>query len=157
MLTIQKMNQGSGDATMSPAFSQGLFEAVMRLQREVLRFHARFDFGELSRLHLGALGILSRADSLPVSEVAAKLSMSRPQMTALTGKLVERGLVERGGDPSDRRVITLSLTREGRAVLQKGMDAAHREAAARLAVLSDADRAALAGAVRTLQNILSKL
>jgi DNA-binding MarR family transcriptional regulator len=157
MLTIQKRNQKSGDATALPSFSQDLFEAVMRLQREVLRFHARFDFGELSRLHLGALGILSRADALPVSELASKLSVSRPQMTALTDKLVERGLVERGSDPADRRVITLSLTKEGRAVLQKGLDAAHQEAAARLAVLSESDRAALAGAVRTLQKILSKL
>jgi DNA-binding MarR family transcriptional regulator len=157
MLTIHKQNHMPRGSSEGRAFSEGLMEAVMHLQKEVLRFHARFDFGELSRLHLGALGILRREGPLPVSELAARLYTSRPQMTALVDRLVERGLVERGADPADRRVTTVALTAGGREVLQKGVATAHPEVSQRLAGLTDGEREELASAVATLQRILAKL
>ncbi len=49
-----------------------------------------------------------------VSEIAASVGVSQAVVTGVTDRLIHRGLVERGGDPHDRRVVVCSLSDEGR-------------------------------------------
>lgn len=49
-----------------------------------------------------------------VSEIAASVGVSQAVVTGVADRLVHRGLVERGGDPHDRRVVICSLSDEGR-------------------------------------------
>lgn len=51
------------------------------------------------------------------SALAEKLAVSRPSLTGVIDGLVARGLVDREGDPSDRRRISLGLTAAGRELL----------------------------------------
>ena len=48
-----------------------------------------------------------------VSEIAAAVGVSQAVVTGVTDRLIHRGLVERGGDPHDRRVVVCSLSDEG--------------------------------------------
>jgi len=48
-----------------------------------------------------------------MSDLAKKMSSSLPAMTGIVSRLVEKGMVERGDDPSDRRVVTVRLTSQG--------------------------------------------
>jgi len=53
----------------------------------------------------------------PVGELAEKMSVRPPTATGLTDRLIRQNLIERLPDPSDRRVVRVALTPEGRRVL----------------------------------------
>jgi DNA-binding MarR family transcriptional regulator len=134
-----------------------LLDVIIVLQKDFLHFHHRFAFGELSRLHMGVLGVLSRHEELPLSVVADKLYTARPQMTVLIDRLESLGLVLRKADAADRRVTTVGLTEAGRKALEEGVDAAHREIASRLSTLTDREMEAFGSALKTIQKLLSKV
>jgi len=60
------------------------------------------------------------------SEVAGRLSLAKPTVSATIETLVERGLVARQTAPADRRAVRLQLTAKGRVALTAA-DAAMRE------------------------------
>ncbi len=62
---------------------------------------------------------------LRVGEVARSLGVTLPTVTAVTDKLVERGLVRRDEDPNDRRQTVCRLTPAGRELMEQLM-AGHR-------------------------------
>jgi DNA-binding MarR family transcriptional regulator len=139
------------------SFYDELVSVVMTLQRDFLKFHTRFEFGELSRLHLGVLGVLSRNAEMSVSAIAAKLYVSRPQMTVILDRLEELRLVRRGSDATDRRVTTVSMTDAGRVCLETAMVSAHRGMTDRLSHLTDEELAEFGDALRVMAKILAKL
>ena len=63
------------------------------------------------------LAFLDEGDAAP-SDLAGRLSVSRPSITALMDGLVTRGLVERRPDPDDGRRVSHHLTEDGRSTLR---------------------------------------
>jgi MarR family 2-MHQ and catechol resistance regulon transcriptional repressor len=68
-------------------------------------------FGVLEALH--HLGPLSQ------SEICGKLLKSGGNITLVIDNLEARNLVRRGRSPSDRRVVTVSLTDAGRELIER--------------------------------------
>ncbi len=132
-------------------------DVVITLQRDFLKFHARFQFGELTRLHMGTLGVLRRHGELPVSVIASKLYVSRPQMTVLLDRLEELRLVRRGAKAGDRRVTTITMTETGRLALEAAMVSVHRSLAEKLSNLSDEELTEFGDALAVMQKVLAKL
>jgi DNA-binding MarR family transcriptional regulator len=85
--------------------------------------------GELTLPQYRVLGLLSAGDERS-TELAARLAVTKPTLTALIDGLVERGLVIRETADGDRRVVRLSITPAGR-------DAATTAGAGLRAVLDD--------------------
>lgn len=83
---------------------------------------------ELSLAQYRTLGSLLTGDER-ASQLASRLAVPKPTLTALIDSLVARGLVTREGVVGDRRVVRLSITPEGRA--------AHGRVEANLAVAFD--------------------
>ena len=67
---------------------------------------------ELSLPQYRVLAFLAEG-SAAASALAGKLAVSRPSVTAVVDGLVQRGLVERRADPSDRRRVDHLLTKDG--------------------------------------------
>ena len=63
--------------------------------------------------HLKVLMLLSSGEAMPMGSLAQGLSCDASTMTWLIDRLEERGLVERKGLQSDRRVKTVVLTPQG--------------------------------------------
>ena len=74
----------------------------------------------------------------PMSEVAATLACDSSNLTGITDRLEERGLVRRSADENDRRVKLLVLTDEGKRVRRKVIGRLHRPPAA-IDALTDRD------------------
>jgi DNA-binding MarR family transcriptional regulator len=134
-----------------------LMSVFIALQRDFLKIHAHTEFGELSRLHMGVLGLLSRNGGLPISVVAARMFVSRPQMTVVLDRLEKLGLVRRGSDPRDRRVTVVTATTKGIGCLEKTMQTAHRQISERLSALSPQEVQEFGDALRALQRLLARL
>ena len=78
--------------------------------------------------------------SSPMGELAERMYQSSATMTGIVERLVRMGLVTRLEDPHDRRVVRVSLTDKGKALLQRVRQARQARVRAILSRLSDADR-----------------
>jgi len=99
-----------------------------------------------------AMGPADRTAGLRVGEVARRLGVTLPTVTAVMDKLVERGLVRRDEDPMDRRQHVCRLTAKGKALVHRLM--AGRRAFTN-ALLEQLDEAELAAFLRGMQVLLA--
>jgi DNA-binding MarR family transcriptional regulator len=73
----------------------------------------------VTTLQYTALSVLARRDDLSSAQLARR-SFVRPQtMHQMIQALAERGLVERRADPSNRRVLLVGLSEQGRSLLRE--------------------------------------
>jgi len=72
---------------------------------------------KVSLAGLGVLRVLLDEDGLKSSEVAERAWSSPGTMTAVVGTLARDGFVERKPDETDRRIVRLYLTEQGRALI----------------------------------------
>lgn len=72
--------------------------------------------------HLDILVNLYRFEGLTQQDLARKLLVGRSNMSMLLPQMEKRGLISRQGDESDRRVLRLYLTQDGRALTEKAME-----------------------------------
>ncbi|HMN99638.1 MAG TPA: MarR family transcriptional regulator [Miltoncostaeaceae bacterium] len=103
--------------------------------------------------------VLSALDEGPmrITELAAHQALAQPTVTQLVGRLEERGLVARGRDPRDGRVVLVSSTPAGRdqlASLRREYRALLRD---QLAGRSDEDVLGLAAATELIQEMIDGL
>jgi MarR family transcriptional regulator, organic hydroperoxide resistance regulator len=69
-----------------------------------------------------ALKVLRPGHPVPMRELADGLHCDPSNITGIVDRLGDRGLVERGSAPGDRRVKTLMLTEEGAALRMRLLD-----------------------------------
>ena len=69
-----------------------------------------------------ALKVLRPGHPIAMRELAASLHCDPSNITGIVDRLGDRGLVERGSAPGDRRVKTLMLTEEGTALRMRLLD-----------------------------------
>ncbi|HVV29317.1 MAG TPA: MarR family transcriptional regulator [Mycobacteriales bacterium] len=122
-----------------------LADATNHVYASLLRPHG------LSQTGLNVLTILATgpADPRP-AWVAERLLLTTGTITTVLDTLERRGLIRRQQHPSDRRKVTLSLTRSGRALVPKVHRELDRFEQALLAALRPTER-------RTLDRLLRRL
>jgi DNA-binding MarR family transcriptional regulator len=102
---------------------------------------------------LDVLGALRRADSeagLPAGECAKAAMLTSGGMTGQADRLASAGLIVRKPDPDDRRTVLMTLTSEGRDVVESALDAYLSASEEVLDVLSGEEQATLAELLRKL-------
>jgi DNA-binding MarR family transcriptional regulator len=96
--------------------------SISRLARR-LRVEQRIGFGgpdqALSDIQLAALSALERHEAMTPGELAEYEKVQPPSMTRVIAVLEERGLVRRSAHPTDRRQVVLTVTDEGRALVDR--------------------------------------
>jgi DNA-binding MarR family transcriptional regulator len=131
---------------------------VADLEALVLRLSTRTTRRDgLSRTAAATLSRLARSGPTRLTELATAEGVSQPSMSAMVVRLVNQGLVHRGNDPHDARVVLLSLTARGEAlVAQRRADRTERLDRA-LKDLSSDDVARIADAVPALTRLADAL
>jgi DNA-binding MarR family transcriptional regulator len=107
---------------------------------------------ELGSVTIHQLTALKHLQAGPVTmrELAKELGVSESAVTAIGDRLVRQGLVERLGDPSDRRIVRLGLSKTGRRLIERIDESVCHKTAAVVSVLSDTQLAQLVDIVETL-------
>jgi DNA-binding MarR family transcriptional regulator len=111
----------------------------------------------LSDIQLAALAALERHDAMTPGELAEHEKVQPPSMTRVIAVLEERGLVRRAAHPTDRRQVILTVTQQGRDLVQ--LVRRRREAwlAQRLQELTPEERVTLLAAAPILEKLSQSL
>jgi len=92
-----------------------------------------------------------------MSDLAAEHGVRLPTMTRQIGRLARDGLVTRGRDADDARVVTVELTSIGAERLVRGREQRISFLAGRMAMLDDAERASIEAALPALEKLFAGL
>lgn len=111
----------------------------------------------MSPLQFHVLIFLSFRDSLSMSELAAKLHISRQQLTSLTDKLEEKNLIERVHDKEDRRSVRISITPSGMHCLKEHRKQTIEIIAHRFEQLSEEEIEELHRTIQSFTKIINRL
>ena len=91
----------------------------------------------LAQLHC----VIAINDTSPsMAEIANELELSMPTITVTIDKLVKLNYVVRKTDPSDRRVVRVALTKQGKKIRQKMRDQKAEIIKSAISKLSVSDR-----------------
>ncbi len=93
-----------------------------RLTKELIRRYQFRDWNQIccygisiSQCHI--LDTLADEGDLTMQRLAKRMYKSVSTMTRVVGQLVRRGYVKRRQDPEDRRVVHVSITPQGKAIV----------------------------------------
>lgn len=126
--------------------------AVMRLAR---RLRQLADAGTTPSM-LSALFSVERLGPLTIGELAAAEKIQPPTMTPIVARLEADGLVRREADPDDRRIARITLSRQGRQLLERNRSRKTAYLARRLRSLRPDERAVVVRAVEILERFVSE-
>jgi len=133
------------------ALAEDLRPAILRASRALRREAQR---AGVSALDAQLLGAIKKNVGIGLSELADREQITRASMSGHVKRLQRAGWIVRlGRDDADRRHVGLALTASGAKALETIRRRRNDWLAARLASLSDADRAALAAAAAPLIRI----
>ena len=106
-------------------------------------------------LSLTAASTLRRLEDGPrrLTDLHAAEGVTQPAMTQLVTRLERDGLVERSGDPSDGRVVVVSVTDTGRKAVRRRREARAGALAELLRQLPPEEHAAIVAALPALEHL----
>jgi DNA-binding MarR family transcriptional regulator len=128
-----------------------LDDVVIGLRRVTL------DRQGLSLTAAATLTTLRRSGPSRLTELAVTEGVSQPSMTALVGRLVDQGLVQRRTDPADRRAVLIALTPAGSDLLDRRREDRAARLAGPLDGLADDDVRAITDALPALARLAGVL
>ena len=108
----------------------------------------------LTNARMMALAAVIAAEPCSMSDLAARLALPAPLATRVAEELVTRDLVERFGDPDDRRRVLLRATEQGRAALEAVHDEAEQLVSAVLGRMTEAETEALLVGLQAFLRVL---
>ena len=92
-----------------------------------------------------------------ITDLAAREHITQPGITLLVNRLEQRGWVERQPDPSDRRVVMVTLTEQGHDALERLRSEYRALLHEEMATLPDEDVCTLARAIEILDGVIERL
>ncbi len=137
-------SQTRTDAGLATALRISVSRLARRLRAQ--RTASGLTEAVLSETQLAALAALEGHQAMTPGELAEHEKVQPPSMTRVIAVLEERSLVLRSPHPTDRRQVILTVTEEGRAVVQRVRRRKDAWLARRLAELTAEERATLRAA-----------
>jgi DNA-binding MarR family transcriptional regulator len=136
--------------TRPAAVSAEHVESVMRASRALVGISAASvaavdDVVTVPQLRV--LTMISTRGPMNLVSVATGLSVSAPNASRICDRLLKAGMIDRRDDPADRRNITLTLSADGRALIERVNTHRRNEIKRILRAMAGDDRDNLAGAL----------
>jgi len=148
-MTLQQ--QQRSDTGLATALRISVSRLARRLRVE--RLMPELAEPALSDTQLAALATLERHGAMSPGDLAEHEKVQPPSMTRVIAALVDWGLVTRAPHPTDRRQVILTVTPDGRSLVQKVRRRKEAWLAQRLAELSPQERATLREAAPILEKL----
>lgn len=111
----------------------------------------------ISRQQMRLVFTIKNENGRPMKYYCEKLLISKPNLTTISNKLIEKGLLERRIDKTDRRIINLLITDKGEEFLVECKKKIKEFMLNKIEVLSDKDIKTLNKNFEQMEAIFSKL
>jgi DNA-binding MarR family transcriptional regulator len=128
--------------SMSEKFEEDVLKALRRITRAI-DLHSKqlaSAFG-LTGPQLVCLRVIGRRKFITPSEIAREVSLSQATVTGIVDRLAARQLVTRERSEEDRRLVTVTITDAGKALVENAPSPLQEKFAERLRQLSEEERA----------------
>lgn len=136
------------------ALADQLHSAAIHLLRQLRK---EDDASGLSAPRLSALSVVVFGGPLTLGRLAAAEQVKPPTMTRIVTGLEKEGLVQRIGDPRDRRLTRIQATIKGQKVLAAGRARRVEKLAAAVRDLRGSELAELTRGVHLLQEVIGSM
>lgn len=134
-----------------------LFLLYQLFQKNVLKYKTSNGPIKMSFAHYLTLIILKERGDLSISEIGNLIGMKKQNMTYLTNKLVEDGLIQRLHDMSDRRVIKIALTSKGEEYLEEWRKSKIKETKEDFSFYNDNDMNEIYSSIENIKQVFLKI
>lgn len=142
-------------ATSPAVCAQAILDVVPQVMRTIRTEMRKHRAADLSVSQFRTLAFIDRNAKASLSDAADHIGLTLPSMSKIVDGLVTRKLITRQTDPTDRRRMTLALTKSGQTALEASRAATRACLAESLAALTDAERASVVKAMEALRPIFS--
>lgn len=132
-------------ADLAARFRQSLMPLVRKLRTNV---EEGMTPGQVS-----AMATVAREGPITLGDLASAERVTPPMITKMANALEAKGLIERQPCVDDKRVVRISLTPEGRRLLERSAARRNTWLAERFSALTEAERVALAEAVTVFERL----
>ena len=98
-----------------------LLDVLGRIVRRLTRLSGGLDEGPAltATQRVALIETLEAAEPIRLHDLAERLGVTAPTASRAVDGLVEHGVLERRPDPDDRRAVRISLTGEGRSLVEE--------------------------------------
>jgi DNA-binding MarR family transcriptional regulator len=132
---------------------EAMFQVFHSLKKELV---CSGELGYLTIMQIRTLILLDQQSNLSMSDLASHFQIELPSATSLVNKLVEQKLLERNEDPADRRLVIISLTKEGKNLAKQVKNDRRKKLAELLSHLSEKEKSQLLSILKNLGQNLHK-
>ncbi len=144
------------DEKLSEMF-EGLLLLYQLIQKKIFK-HKSFETRRKISFNLYLiLLMLKSSNQLPLSETGKLLCIRKQNMTYMTDKLVEEGLIKRVPDLNDRRMINITITDKGKMYVDEWQKNKLEGMKRNFIYFNDDDLTKLHKSVDNMKYILSKI
>jgi DNA-binding MarR family transcriptional regulator len=109
--------------------------------------------GGLTPSQSSVLANLDRRGPMTMTQIAEQEGIAKPSATGIVGRLLDKGLVDRANDPSDRRSSVIAINRAGRELLDQRRQERTAFLTKRIEGLDREERDTLERAVKILERM----
>ena len=127
------------------------------LKKKLVKEDLYEDELDLNPPHFHILLTLEELGTLPVTEIAKALMISKTNVTSLIQKLINKGFAKRTYDESDRRYILISLTNEGKTFLTNHKGLVIKNLKNKISKFDEGDLEMLSNSLKNLKELLDKV
>lgn len=136
------------------ALMDDIFDFVPLIHKKIFREIQGYD---ITKHQIRFMLKVLKENGKPMKHYCDCLMISKPNLTTLTNKLIEDGLLERKTDEKDRRVINIYITNKGEEYLNAIRKKVKKDMLTRFSVLSDEEINKLDRSFKEIKGILNKL
>ncbi|WHH59405.1 MarR family transcriptional regulator [Petroclostridium sp. X23] len=137
--------------------AENLFVLFQSFYKKVINPEQDQLHADMCRSHYEAMFIIYHNQTIPTTEIAKQLKLSKPYMTSLLNKLVSEEYAIRIPDQKDRRVINIQLTEKGKDFLKEHYVFMINDIKSKISTLSEKRLNDLNTSSRMMLEIISQL
>lgn len=134
-----------------------LFSVLPLFKKKLFKPNKCIEEIDLSPSHLQILFFLNGTGSSHISDIGKGLNISKPNMTPLIKKLINKKLVKKVRDEKDKRYVNIEITDKGKELVSKHKLFAAQNLRDKLSKLSVKDLEKLYNALNELKEVISKI
>ncbi|WP_129598705.1 MarR family winged helix-turn-helix transcriptional regulator [Anaerophilus nitritogenes] len=137
--------------------SQDLYDLFLSLHTKIIDPNEMMKNFTIPPSHVKVILYLRHNGTSSISQIAKSLIISKPNMTPIIDRLIDKNIVKRSYDPNDRRIINIELTDKGHQFIKNKEKKIKNSLQKKISSLQEEDLEILNNHITSMTNIILKI